>query len=281
AQRFAAEGAHVGFAAEHRRRQRNRHAGVEIAPLALELRIRRRPDPQIQIARLRAAGTLFAFAGDANARPVADAGRDPHVNRARLTLVLDREAARRPAIDVFERKFDLLLDVAALPDVRGARLAGASAPACAGTRPAAAEEGLKEVGERVVAPEHLVHLFLGHRAVAAFAGTAAAEVDVPPATTELARIEPAAAGAGARLLVGAPVRAQLVVLLPLRRITEHLVGLVDLLEAGLGCLVAGIDIRVVLARQLAEGLLDLFLARGLRHAERRVVILEFHQSNPS
>src|SRR5262249_38845852 len=143
----------------------------------------------------------------------------------------------------------------------------------------AAKEGLEEIRERVVAPEHLVHFFLGHRPVAALAAGSAAEVHVESA--ELTGIEAGAARRGASLLVGAPVRAQFVVFLALRRIAEDLVGLVDLLEAGLGRLVAWVHVGMVLARQLAERLLDLFFARGLRDAERGVVVFEVHQSNPS
>src|SRR5262249_20608156 len=220
---------------------------------------------------------------DSYARALADASRDPHVDSARLTIMLDGKAARRTVVDVFERQLDLLLDIAPVTCLLRARAAAAAAAASsriAGGR--AAEERLEEVGERVVVAEHLVHFCRRHRAVAAFAARpAAAERRVPAAASELARIEAGSAGPCAGLLVGAPVRAQLVVLLALRRIAEDLVRLVDLLELRLGRFVAGIHVRVVLARQLAERLLDLFVAPGLRDAERGVVVLEIHQSNPS
>src|SRR4029434_11231032 len=72
------------------------------------------------------------------------------------------------------------------------------------------------------------------------------------------------------------VGAQLVVFLSLRGIAEHLVGLVDLLEARLRRLVARVHVRVMLARELPEGLLDLLLGGAFVNAKRRVVILEFH-----
>src|SRR5262249_93994 len=282
-QRFATECLHVGFAAEHRGGERNRHARVKVATLPLELPVRRRANPKVQIAGPCAAGPLFAFARDPDARPLADAGRDPDVDRARLTIVLDGDPARRPVIAVLERQLDLLLDVAAVMRLRRARRAAAAAArARLARRAGASEERLEEIGERVVVAEHLVHLFRRHRPVAALAaGPAAAEMGVPPAAAELTRIEAGAAGARARLFVGAPVGAQLVVLLALGRIAEDFVRLVDLLELGLGRLVAGIHVRMVLARELPEGLFDLFLACRLRDAERGVIILEIHESNPS
>jgi hypothetical protein len=54
----------------------------------------------------------------------------------------------------------------------------------------------------------------------------------------------------AGLLVHAPVRAELVVLLPLLGIAEHFVGFVDFLEARFRGLVAWIDVGMELAGQL-------------------------------
>src|SRR5207247_6493963 len=53
-----------------------------------------------------------------------------------------------------------------------------------------------------------------------------------------------------------------VVLLALLRVTHDVVGGLDLLEALLGLLVAGVAVRVILPGELAIGLLDL-LGRGL------------------
>jgi hypothetical protein len=56
---------------------------------------------------------------------------------------------------------------------------------------------------------------------------------------------------------------------------EDLGRLVDLLEAPLRRLVL-VDVGVMLARQLAIGRLDLFLAGGLRDAEAGVIVFEVH-----
>src|SRR4029077_13026218 len=76
------------------------------------------------------------------------------------------------------------------------------------------------------------------------------------------------------LLVLLPARPELVVLLPLLRIAEDLVGLVDLLEPLLGRLVALVHVRVMFAGELAEGGPDLLLGSRPGNAQGRVVILE-------
>ncbi len=85
---------------------------------------------------------------------------------------------------------------------------------------------------------------------------------------------PPAAGAseGAPARPDAAEHAAGVVLLPLLGVRQRVVCLLDLLEALLGGLVAGVPVRVVLARKLPVGLLDL-LFRGLPgDAERRVEV---------
>src|SRR5207237_277900 len=83
-----------------------------------------------------------------------------------------------------------------------------------------------------------------------------------------------------RLLVHAPVRPELVVLPALVRIAEHFVRFVDLFELPFGRLVARVHVGMMLARQLPVGLLQFLVGRGLRDAERGVVVLEFHIQTP-
>src|SRR4029450_13753512 len=168
-----------------------------------------------------------------------------------------------------ERQFDFMLDVAPL-----ASAAPAACPATGGAFGAAepaAEERREEVGERVLIAEHLLHFFLRHRAEAALA---AADVDIPLTGKRIWRARTF------RLLVGTPVRAELVVFLPLGGIAEHLVRLVDLLELRLGRLVAGIDVGVMFAGELAEGLLDLLLRRRFADTQAGVRVFEFHPTGP-
>ena len=83
-----------------------------------------------------------------------------------------------------------------------------------------------------------------------------------------------AAGAGrAAAVAGVHARkAELVVALPLFLIGKHLVRLVDLLELGLGLLVAGVQVGVVFLCQLPEGLFDFFFAGALLQAQHFIVI---------
>src|SRR5687767_14498663 len=150
-----------------------------------------------------------------------------------------------------------MLDVAALLAARGGAPA-AWPPSGAFARTPAAEERPEEVGEGILVAEELVHLLFGHRPVAA-AGSA--HVDGPGVLAALAaEAERRRAGRTValllRLFVHPPVRAELVVLAPLLLVAEHFVRFVDLLELRLGALVAGINVRMKLPRELAKGLLD-------------------------
>src|SRR5258708_5913358 len=222
-QRLAGDRLPVVSAAEDRRRQRHRHMRVEIASFAFELWMPRQANPQVQIAGLRAADSVLAFAGHPHARSVADARRNADVHRPRVTVVLDRQATHGAVVGVFESQLDLLLDVAS--GARCAAAAGAASAAAARrvSSEAAAEERVAEVGEGMLVAEHLAHLVFGHRAEAA-ALRSATEVHVPAG---LIRIEPAALRPG--LLVIPPYLAELVVLLALLRIAEHFVRSVNLL----------------------------------------------------
>src|SRR5206468_9607712 len=170
---------------------------------------------------------------------------------------LDRQAPRRAVVRILETELDFLLHVAS-----GAGTARSTAPAAACALAAgAAKKRLEEVRERLLLAEHLAHLVFGHRAEPAALRSASA--------AELTRVEPGTAGAC--LFVRPPVGAELVVLLSLGRVAEDLVRLVDFLEAGFRRFVPGIDVGVVLARQLAVRLLDFFVGRGLGDPERRKI----------
>src|SRR5580765_7104336 len=104
---------HVGLAPEDCGAQWNGHPRIEVATLALELRVGSETDAQIQIARLRAAGSAFTLARDPDARALVDAGRNADVHATSLAVVLNGEAPHGAVVRVLERQFDLVLDVAA------------------------------------------------------------------------------------------------------------------------------------------------------------------------
>src|SRR5882724_3764739 len=74
-----------------------------------------------------------------------------------------------------------------------------------------------------------------------------------------------------------PIRTELIVFLPLFRIAQNFVRLVDLLEFFFGGLFVLRDIRVVLTRQLSKGAANLVLGRRFRHPECLVIISKLYR----
>ena len=126
---------------------------------------------------------------------------------------------------------------------------------------------------------------LGHglRAHAAAAPAARGVEDPGQDVREGAEVGPGGAAAGGSAAAERPGPAEdaaaAVVALALLRIAEHVVGLGDLLEALLGAGVL-VRVRVVLARELAVGLLDLVL-RGLAVDAQRLVVVARARHRPT
>src|SRR2546425_5789034 len=79
-------------AAERRGAERNRHLAVQVVVVALEHRVRLDVHLDIEVAGRAAVDTGLAFAGQAHAVALVDAGRDPHRKRL-LQLDASRAAA--------------------------------------------------------------------------------------------------------------------------------------------------------------------------------------------
>ena len=168
----------------------------------------------------------------------AGRGRVPVV-RGRAPAVAALRRRRRPAH--------------AREEVLEGRSAGRS-PAAARSRTAdrlraSGEERAEEVAEAAVGVA--VELEADPARPAAVAREAGERARPPRAASGARR----RAGLGVRL----PVRAELVVQVALLRVGQDLVGLADLLEPPLGRGVALVHVRMVLARRLAERLLDVGL----------------------
>ena len=73
-----------------------------------------------------------------------------------------------------------------------------------------------------------------------------------------------------------PIRAELIVFLPLFRIAQNLVRFVDLLKFFFGGLFVLGHVRVILARQLSKSAADLVLARRFWHPECLVIISKLY-----
>src|SRR5438046_5431586 len=67
-----------------------------------------------------------------------------------------------------------------------------------------------------------------------------------------------------------PIRAEFVILLPLFRVAEDFVGLVDFLELLFGGLFVFGDVGMVLPREFAEGLANLLVARCAFDAQNQI-----------
>ena len=125
----------------------------------------------------------------------------------------------------------------------GIALHGAVAPGTAAPAKAAAESASEEGAENIT------------------------QVDV----AEIGAAESAETAAGVIVGVNTGV-AELVVTGTFLLVGEDLVGLVDLLELGLGLLIAGVEVGVVLLGQLAVGLFQLIVAGALADPQDLVKI---------
>ena len=211
--------------------------------------------PQPQRNEQRTVGPAVAAGPALVAQPdglaVGHARRD---GQAQVAAV-HRDGARAAVVGLFQAQLQLGLVVGA----------GSGTTAAAGAPPArVAEQRAEEVGKVFAL------------ALAKWAAALALALGVL-APVEAAAGRGAAPRAAARLLlVTLPIGPKLVVLLPLLGVAEHLVGLVDFLEFLLCALVVGVHVGVVLAGQLAVGLLDL-LGRGrFFEAQRLVIVFVVH-----
>ena len=139
----------------------------------------------------------------------------------------------------------------------------------------AAQRGLLEGEGQVVA-----QIVAGNGAIAARGAAAAGEErgkDVLKAAEAAAKAAEIAIPAAAKAALRA-VMSELVVLSALLGIRQHLIGLVDLLEALLRFFVARVDIGMVLLRELSIGALDGRFIRAPVHAENLVIISLCHMS---
>src|SRR5439155_16060999 len=277
----------------------HRHVDDEIGAAALEGLRRRHSRDHVEIARLRPAVAGLALAAQANPRAVVDAGRDLDRVPLRAPLARGAAAARTRILDhravsaaararLREREEPLALRLDAAPVTlgterrRGSRLRARAGALAAGGLELDRNLGLdpaQRVVEREVdlylqvAPAPTPLLLLRPPAAAEEPAEDVAEV------AEISEVEPLvgeAAGPGPPVL-----GAEAIVLLPLLGVGEHVVGGLHLLEALLRSWVARVCVRVVLAGELAVGLLDLVLTRALGHAEGLVEILNRRHRSPA
>ena len=98
---------HLEFAAQRRRHHRDRNTAMQVGAVALEERVRGERQENIEVAGRPAAHAGLAFAGEANAGAVLDAGRDVDRQRA---LARDPSRARAGRARVFDHLAAALAD---------------------------------------------------------------------------------------------------------------------------------------------------------------------------
>ena len=117
-------------------------------------------------------------------------------------------------------------------------------------------------------------LALGGTGAALAAAAEAPEAAAEEGTENVPHVEAAKAAAGSSCPeVGIHAgEAELVVLGPLVLVGEDLIGLVDLLEAGLGLLIPGVQVRVVLLGQLPVCFLQFIVRSALFDAQDFIIV---------
>src|SRR5439155_13791870 len=272
--------------AEHRLADRHRDLDGEILAVALDVRMRPDLDDEVEVARPAPAARRAAFALHANACPVAHAGRD--LDRETLALLgLPGSGASRACAATLPpgpaavrtghgathghrgpRAADRVpeVDLERVLDALPARCRGAGTGA-----PEAAEHLVQDVGEAT--------LLLGPPPAPRRRGAEALEVEVPPRTPAereaMTALGPVPVLARARRVETRlePLEPELVVEPALVGVGEDVVRERDLLEPLLGLLVPRVQVRVILAGELAVRLLDVLGLGVFRDTEDGVEIL--------
>jgi hypothetical protein len=115
----------------------------------------------------------------------------------------------------------------------------------------AAKDGLEEIREAAT-PERTAEK-VAQIAIFDMDTATARRSSGPPAPVETT-------GIAARALPLLPTGPQLIVFTPFLRVSQHLMGLIDLFEALLGLFVARVNVGVIFASQTTVGFLDLLLS---------------------
>src|SRR5271165_607063 len=297
----AVDDRHLDIAAKSRERHAQRHANQDVRAVALEQRVRPDANMHIEIARRSTLPASLAFAREADELAILNPRRNRHLKRA---LALDGAGTVADAARVAHHAPGAAAGRTGPLDqeetLLRAHLAGALARLarviasvlvfrpCSGARLADdarlyPERGL-DAGERFgqVDLDSLPDIGAGPRAPAA-----------PPSAHELAEhliedvaeaarrlestLEAEAAGAARATLLERRM-AETIIGRALLFVLQHVVGLAHFLEASLGLLVAGIAVGMVLHRELAVRLLEIFAARVSRDPQGRIIILLRHLS---
>ena len=289
---LAAERRHLDRAAERRARHADRHRAMEIVAISLEDVVRLHADLDVEIAVRAAVRPRLAVAARADPHALVDAGRNLDLERLVLLEAALAVAGRARLGDELAAavagRAGLLDAEEALAHLhRSGAVAGRAADRARSRLGAVALAGLaglvrRDADLRFLAVRRFLERDL-HRVaevaaavdlLAARGAAAAVAEDVAEDVAERLGEAAEALGAAAPEVGVDPGVAVLVVGGTLLSVGEHLVGFLRLLEAFLGFLRRRtlVAVRVVLHRQLAISLLDLFLGSVTGDAEHLVVV---------
>src|SRR5690606_30802826 len=283
---------HLDRAAERRRREADRHLARQVLTVAREDRVRLHDDVDVEVTRRPAVTARLALARQPDAVAVVDACR--HLDRKRPDLADDTraraigarllDARTRAAADrarLLDREKALLHTHVAVAGARRARDA-----LRAGRRPRAVARSARDPARNLdldrVARDRLLE-----RELELVAQVSAAVHLRPAARSDAENVAEHVAEDVAECVRAESVRAEAaacpdtrmaepIVSRALAVVRQDLVGLLDLLELGLGLRIVRIAIRVILHRQAAVGLLQVLGARIAIHAEHFVVVALGH-----
>ena len=291
----AGEGGNLDGGAADRLDDRDRDVDFQVVAAAAEDRRLAHARYRVEVARRPTAAPGFSLPGQPHPAAVANAGRDVDLVALDLARLPAAAASRARVLDLGAGPAALGAgmrdreEALALADDAAALAARAHRRRRSGlrARAAAGRAGRRDRhGDR--------HLRALHRLVERNVDLG---LEVAAALRPVARAPPGAGRAGAEQVgedvpdpaeaaesgCARPERARVeaaedpatrVVLLALLGVGQDRVGLLDLLEPLLGALVALVAVGVVLARELAVGLLDLVLGGLLVDAEDLVGILD-------
>ncbi len=297
---LAVNGGDLQLPAQHRLGEGDGRVAVDVGPVPPEKLVGLDGNDDLQVPGRSAVAPGVALSPEGNDLPVVDARRDGDLHGLPLPGLSGAAAALAGGGD------DLPLAAALGAGPGGGEDPhGGLAALLYGAGAAAARTGLR-TGARgragALAGLALLHPLQGHLLLApesrllkgdgqshaqavpplgagpgpgpaAEASPEEAAEDVPQVPEVKAPVKPAAVAAVLSGVAGVHSgETELVVPGALAGVAEDLVGLVDLLEAPLGALVAGVHVRVVLLGQLPVSLFDFRVRGGLLNAQDLVVV---------
>src|SRR5207244_7055375 len=256
---FSFQCRHEQFAAEHRAPRVDLDIMTQIAALDREIGMLGQPHAQKWIAAFSSADARLALPGQTDSLPFVDAARNLDLIVFHLVRpgAAQRNRPGRTVESFFQRDHDVGFHVG---PAFGCRLTPAESTESRSAAPAA-EKRFEEIAESSSAKFELDPAVTAPLVKSAFGGVC------PPSRRRLKSARPV------------PIGPELIVLLPLFRVAQYLVGFVDLLKFLFRRLFVLGDIGMMFPRQLAKCGANFILGGRFRDTECFVIVskLNWHR----